>query len=86
MLKLTFAECVIPPPLAVIVRVYVPVDEFLLVETVNVEVPEPLTDVGLKDALVRLGTPVAEKLTLDEKGPRAVIVTVYEVFEPRRTV
>jgi hypothetical protein len=62
------------------------VGEFLLVEIVSVEVPEPLTDVGLKDALVRLGTPLAEKLTTDAKGPRAVIVTVYEVFEPRRTV
>ena len=55
-------------------------------EIESVEVPEPLTEVGLKDALVRLGTPPAEKLTEDEKGPRAVIVTVYDVLEPRRTV
>jgi hypothetical protein len=57
-----------------------------LAEIVNVEVLAPLTDVGLKDAFVRLGSPLAVKLTVDEKGPRGAIVTVYEVFEPRRTV
>lgn len=46
-----------------------PVGEFLLVEMVNVEVPEPFTDVGLNDALVRFGNPVTEKPTFDEKGP-----------------
>ena len=59
---------------------------FLFGPTVSVDVPDPVTDVGLNDVLVRFGTPVTVKLTEEEKGPRGAIVTVYEVFEPRRTV
>ena len=53
---------------------------------VSVELPEPATDVGLKDALVRRGNPVTLKFTVAENGPKAVMVTVYVVFEPRLTV
>lgn len=49
---------------------------FLFGPTVNVDVPDPVTDVGLNDVLVRFGTPVTVKLTEEVNGPRAVIVTV----------
>ena len=52
----------------------------------NVEVPEPLTDVGLNEALVCLGTPLTLKLTLDENGPSGATETVNVVLEPRLTV
>ena len=63
-----------------------PVAEFLFVVIVRVELPAPPTDVGLKDALVRLGNPLTLKFTVAVNGPRAVAVSVYDVFEPRRTV
>ena len=65
-----------PPPLAVIVKLYVPVGEFLLVFRVIVEFPEPVTEVGLKDALVRFGNPLTLRLTLEVNGPIGVTVTV----------
>ena len=49
---------------------------FLFGPTVNVDVPDPVTDVGLNDVLVRFGTPVTVKLTEEVNGPRSVIVTV----------
>jgi hypothetical protein len=64
----------------------VPVGEFLFVVTVSVELPPPLTDVGLNDALVRFGNPLKVKFTAAENGPSGVIVTVYDTFEPLRTV
>ena len=49
---------------------------FLFGPTVSVDVPDPVTDAGLNDVLVRFGTPVTVKLTEEVNGPRAVIVTV----------
>jgi hypothetical protein len=54
----------------------VPGGAFLFGPTVNVDVPDPVTDVGLNEVLVRFGTPVTVKLTEEVNGPRAVIVTV----------
>jgi hypothetical protein len=54
----------------------VPRVAFLFGLRVSVDVPDPVIDVGLNDVLVRFGTPVTVKLTEEENGPRAVIVTV----------
>jgi len=59
---------------------------FLFVVTVNVEVPDPVTEVGLNDPLERFGSPPTLKVTVPANGPTGAIVTVYEVFDPRRTV
>ena len=72
-----------PPPAALIVNEYVPGLAFLLGEIVSFDVPEPLTDDGLNDELVRFGTPLTLKPTEEENDPNAVTVTVYEVVEPR---
>ena len=44
--------------------------------TVRVEVPEPVTELGLKFALVRFGSPLTLKLTMPLKPPEGVIVTM----------
>jgi hypothetical protein len=80
------AECVRPPPAAEIVSGYVPIDAGFFTDTVSVELPELMTDVGLNDALVRGGNPVKLKLTVPENGPEGVIVTLYVVCEPLLTV
>ena len=53
---------------------------------VSVELPEPVTDDGLNELLVRLGRPLTWKLTEEEKGPIAVVVTVNVVEDFRETV
>ena len=72
-----------PPPEALIVKEYVPGIAFRLGEIVSFDVPEPLTDDGLNDELVRFGTPLILKPTEEENDPNAVTVTVYEVVELR---
>jgi len=48
----------------VIVNVRVPVVAFLLTVTVSVEVPDPVTDVGLKVAVTLAGTPDTLRFTV----------------------
>lgn len=74
--SVTVAECTKPPDVPVIVNTLLPVGVFLLVEIVNVEEPEPVTEAGLKLALVRGGNPETLKLTVPENPPVAVMVTV----------
>jgi len=62
-----------------IVSVRVPVGVLDRVEIFRVEVPEPVTDAGLKDALVREGKPLTLKLTVPLNPLIAEIVTVVEV-------
>jgi hypothetical protein len=57
-------------------NVNVPVDVLREVEIVSVELPEPLTEAGLKLALVRLGSPVTAKLTGPLNPLLGVMVTV----------
>jgi len=73
-------ECVRPPPVAIIVRGWLPLAALGLVDTVSVVLLEPTTDVGLNEALVRAGNPLTLNFTVAENGPRAVVVTVYVVF------
>ena len=58
----------------------------LLVLTLRVEEPEPVTEVGLKLALAPVGSPPALKLTVPVKPFNAVTLAVYVVFEPWVTV
>jgi len=53
------------PLFAVIVRVEVPVPDFLAVVIVRLELPAPVSEFGLKDAELREGRPV----TLSETFP-----------------
>jgi hypothetical protein len=82
----TVVECVRLPLVPVIVSVLVPVGVLERVERVSVEVPEPVTDVGLNVALVREGRLLTLKLTLPLNPLIAVTVTVYEVVPGCPTV
>ena len=55
--------CVSAPLVAVIVRVNVPVGVFAAVETDSVDVPEPVTEVGLNVLVAPVGNPLTEKAT-----------------------
>jgi len=64
----------------------VPVAVFGLVDIVSVVLPEPATDVGVNEELVRVGNPLTLKLTTAENGPSAVTDTVKVVLDPPLTV
>jgi hypothetical protein len=64
------------PEVPVIVNWEVPVDVLLFVVTVSVELPEPVTEVGLKLAPVRVGNPETLKPTVPVNPPVGVMVTV----------
>ena len=49
----------------------------VVVDTFNVEEPEPITDDGLKLAVAFTGTPLALNATVPLNPPDAVTVTVY---------
>lgn len=86
MLKVTPVEWVIPLPVAVIVNEKVPTGEFLLVEMVSVEFPEPVTDEGLNVPLVREGKPLTLNVAAEEKDPIATTVIVNLAEDFRLTV
>ena len=73
---MTVAECDKLPSVPVIVRVYVPVGVVVAVETVSVELPEVVTDAGLKLAAAPLGKPVTLRFTVSVKPFSAPIVVV----------
>jgi hypothetical protein len=54
----------------------------LEVDTLSVELPEPVTDVGLNVAVAPAGNPLAVKLTLPAKPFKAPALTVYVVLPP----
>jgi hypothetical protein len=56
------------------------------VVTVNVAVPDPVTEVGLNDAEALAGKPVTDRLTAPAKPLTAPIVTVYVVEPPGSTL
>ena len=72
----TVVLCVLPPPVPVMVSTLVPTPVLLRVEMVSVEVPEPVTDVGLNVAVVRLGSPVTLNVTVLLNPFTFAIVTV----------
>jgi hypothetical protein len=59
-----------------IVKVYVPAGVEELVETESVELPEPVTDVGLKPPDAPLGNPLMLKPTVPVKPFTALTVAV----------
>src|SRR5947207_1365741 len=74
--KVTVAECVRLPLVPVMVRVKLPVGVVLLVVTLNVELPDPVTEVGLKPAVAPGGNPLTLKETLAAKQFDAPTVAV----------
>ena len=58
------------------VSVRLPTDAFLFTVTVRVDVPEPVTDVGLKLALTRDPNPLTLRLTVPVNPFTALTVTV----------
>ena len=47
-----------------------------MVDIVSVVLPDPATDVGVNEELVRVGDPLTLKLTAAENGPSALTDTV----------
>jgi hypothetical protein len=58
----------------------------MLVLTEIVELPDPVTEVGLKLALAPVGRPLMLKATTPVNPPDAATVVVYEVPAPAVTV
>ena len=74
--RLTDALWATGPLVPVIVTVYLPGGVMLLVLTVMVEEPEPVTEVGLKLALAPVGSPAAPKVTVPVNPSSAPTVAV----------
>jgi hypothetical protein len=66
MVSVTFAECTFGPLVPVMVKGYVPVATFLLVEIWSVEVLDPVIDDGLNVLFANFGRPVTDRLTVPE--------------------
>jgi hypothetical protein len=58
---------------------------FAAVVTLNVEDPEPVTEVGLKDDVAPVGKPLTLKFTVPEKPVPGVTDAVYVVPPPTGT-
>jgi hypothetical protein len=80
------AEWLKAPLVPVIVNVRVPVVALLFTVTVRVEVPEPVTEVGLKVPVTRDGSPLTLKLTAPANPLVPVMVTVYVPDDDRATL
>ena len=70
------------PLVPLIVNVYVPVGVVDAVLTVSVEVPEPVTEVGLNVPVAPVGNPLTVNATELLNPPVAVTVGVYVVLPP----
>lgn len=68
--------CFVLPLVPVMVMVWVPVEARLLTVTFIVEVPLPVTELGLKLTVTRLGTPEADRETAPLKPPVPLTVMV----------
>src|SRR5580700_8268457 len=80
--NVTVAVCVSEPLVPVIVKVALPVGVLLVVVTVSVEVPDPLTDEGENDGVAPLGSPLALRLTAPLNPLMAPTFTVYVAVPP----
>lgn len=65
----------VDPLVPVMVIVEVPVGAFLATVRVKSEVPEPVTEAGLKLPVTPDGRPDADKVTAESNPPEAVTVT-----------
>lgn len=79
-------ERVTPPLVPLILRLKVPVDVELFVLTVSVDVPWPVTELGLKLALELDGNPRTLNVTVPLKPLIAAMLAVYVALFPRVTV
>ena len=77
--------CVVPPPVPVIVILYVPVLVVLAAVSVYLDVPEPgaAIEVGLKLPVTPVGRPDPESAIAELKPPETAVVTVTYPLEPR---
>jgi len=74
--SLTVVVCDVVPLLPVMVMVFVLIAARVPTLTVMVEVPEPVTLVGLNVTVWLLPSPVADRATAPSKPPVPVTVTV----------
>jgi hypothetical protein len=76
-MRLIWALREIPPPVPVIVRVYVPDSDRRLTEILSVDVvPPDGTGFELQEAVARLGRPLTPSCTLPVNPPLRLIVAV----------
>ena len=68
-ISVAVVECVRLPLVPVMVSVKEPVDAALEVEMLNIELPEPLIEVGLKLPVAPFGKPVTVRFTVPVKQP-----------------
>ena len=76
MVRVTLVECTRLPLVPVIVSVRLPTVAFLATLTVSVEVPEPVTEAGLKLAVTRDPNPLTLRPTVPANPFTPVMVTV----------
>ena len=74
------------PLVPVMVRVEVPFCELFAETTRRVDVPDPVTVVGVKLVVVRAGAPATVKFTVPAKPFCGAMVTVYVAVPPREMV
>lgn len=74
--SVAFVECVNAPLVPVIVKVRFPVVALELTFTLRVDVPEPVTEVGLKVGVTREPCPLMLRFTVPANPFCAVMVTV----------
>ena len=73
---MTVVDCCKLPDVPVKVTVYMPAGVDVNVDMFTIEVPDPVTDVGLKLAVAPTGNPLALSATLPLNPSSAVIVPV----------
>ena len=76
MLRINVAECLKLPLVPVMVKVRVPRVALLLTCTLSVDVPDPVTELGLNVAVTREPCPLTLKLTVAVNPFTAPMVTV----------
>ena len=78
MFRVTVVVWVIPPPFAVMVMEWLPIDPFLPTLTVIVEVPDPgaAMEVGVKVTVWAFPCPEADKVIAELKLPETAVVMV----------
>jgi hypothetical protein len=76
MFRVAVVEWLTVLPMPVMVMVLAPLLALLAGCTVKVEVPDPVTDAGLKLAVTREGSPLTLRLTVPVNPFTAPIVTV----------
>jgi hypothetical protein len=81
--KVRVAVCDVLPLVPVIVITWVPVGAVLDTVRVKSDVPEPVTEVGLKLPVTPVGIPVADKATGELNPPESVTVTTANPLWPR---